>query len=83
MVLVIGLRMFSACVRANSSGPVHTLQEGITPEMVAALQNEYETEDRVIKESRALAHQRHHGIHLPGHHQQSHPSHPGVEIQAH
>jgi len=83
MVLVIGLRMVSTCVQANGSGPVHTLQEEITPEMVAAVQNEYETEDRVIKESRALAHQHHHGIHLPGHHHQNHPDHPGNEVQAH
>jgi hypothetical protein len=56
-------------MQADGSGPVHTLREGITPEMVAAVQYEYETEDRVIRESRHTAHQHHlPGIHLPGHH---------------
>jgi len=45
--------------------------------MVAAVQHDYEVEDRVIRESRHDAHQHHHhlpGVHLPGHqHRTSQP----------
>lgn len=45
------------------SGPVHTLQQEITPEMVAAIQHEYEVKDRERKQSHAG-----HGIYFPRKH---------------
>jgi len=44
------------------TGPVHTLQEGITPEMVAFVQNEYATADRERKDAH-----HHHGLFHHGH----------------
>ena len=37
-------------------GPVHTLQQVITPEMVAAVQHEFEIEDKVRKASHCHNH---------------------------
>ena len=46
----------------DDRGPVHTLQEGITPEMVAFVQNEYATADRERKDAH-----HHHGLFHHGH----------------
>ena len=48
---------------------MHTLQQEITPEMVAAVQHEYEVQDQ----ERKLSHAGHHGLHLP--HRRSHVEH--------
>lgn len=58
MALVIGSRMLSLMDVLNDSGPVHTLQEAITPEMVVAVQNQYEEEIR----AREVSHSG--GIHI-------------------
>jgi hypothetical protein len=54
MALDIGLRM-SLLDGAKNRGPVHTLQEEITPDMVAHVQAEYEIEDRGRKGSRSFS----------------------------
>lgn len=49
-----------------NSGPVHTLQEEITPEMVAHVQSEYEAIDRERKASH------HGGVFHHGHRESVH-----------
>jgi len=53
------------------SGPVHTLQQEITPEMVVAIQHEYEVKDREMKQSNAR-----HGIHFPRKHNHAEHAEP-------
>jgi hypothetical protein len=60
LALVIGLRS-SFSNELTNSGPVHTLREELTPEMVAAQQKEYQTEDQARKASRTGEH----GMHFP------------------
>ena len=63
MVLVTGLRISSLCgINSHFSGPVHTLQQEITPEMVAAVQHDYE----IKNEERKHSHAQHHGGMLHG-----------------
>ena len=51
MALVIGSGIFSLRDRLNDRGPVHTLQQKITPQIVERVQNEYEEEDPARKTS--------------------------------
>ena len=51
------------------SGPVHTLQQEITPEILATVQHEYEIQDQ----ERKLSHAGHNRLHLP--HRRSHVDH--------
>jgi hypothetical protein len=60
MVLAIGLRIYSLGLTDNS-GPVHTLQEEVTPEVLAAVEQKHQTESQVRKGSQ----DRSHGIHFP------------------
>lgn len=48
-------------MKLTNSGPVHTLQADITPEMVAHVQHEYETQDRERKASHPHGGLFHHG----------------------
>ena len=72
MVPVIGSRITPDPTQvADNRGPVHTLQEEITPEMVAYAQHEYEAADR----ERKTAHQGH-GVFHHGHkHETEHVEH--------
>jgi len=55
-VLVIGLRMFPLWTTLIFSGPVHTLNLEITPEMVAAVQHDYQLQNDEKRHSLAAAH---------------------------
>jgi hypothetical protein len=55
-VLVIGSRMFPLWTTLIFSGPVHTLNQEITPEMVAAVQHDYQLQNDEKRHSLAAAH---------------------------